>query len=405
VGRANVNLANTMQNLGEIARAVEVARIGIVEDRKLGIASSYGAYLAHNLAAMLYDLGRWDEAAATSAEAFGFQHIDSALDRYGLSRLVPLLASRGDPSAETRLDQLGRLVEGKLHEGQFLGPHDLARIEFELWRGRVDAAVEIARRGVAAVSGEWLWEPNLKMVRMAARAAADLAEIGRAGRDKAAQRDAQALWDDIQAALDPFAAQLAERYHGAALAQARAELATIEAERARLTAEPQVEPWRAARDAWREFGAPYLLAYSRWRLGEALLVDGDRDTATTELREAHRLATELGAAPLRTALESLGARARIDLAPAPPSPAETAATEPSERSDPFGLTPREREVLALVSIGRTNRQIATELFISESTAGVHVSNILGKLGASTRTEAAGIAVRLGLAPSAVPAID
>ena len=53
-------------------------------------------------------------------------------------------------------------------------------------------------------------------------------------------------------------------------------------------------------------------------------------------------------------------------------------------------------MLALVSIGRTNRQIADELFISESTAGVHVSNILGKLGVASRTEAAGIAVRLDL---------
>jgi DNA-binding NarL/FixJ family response regulator len=64
--------------------------------------------------------------------------------------------------------------------------------------------------------------------------------------------------------------------------------------------------------------------------------------------------------------------------------------------DPFGLTPREREVLALVADGRTNRQIAERLFISDSTAGVHVSNILGKLGVGTRTEAATVAARLGL---------
>jgi len=62
----------------------------------------------------------------------------------------------------------------------------------------------------------------------------------------------------------------------------------------------------------------------------------------------------------------------------------------------FGLTPREREVLALVAAGRTNRQIAEELFISESTAGVHVSNILSKLGVSTRTEAANVALSQGL---------
>ena len=77
------------------------------------------------------------------------------------------------------------------------------------------------------------------------------------------------------------------------------------------------------------------------------------------------------------------------VASAAPSPAQQAA-------DNFGFTKREREVLALVAEGRTNRQIADSLFISENTAGVHVSNILGKLGASGRTEAAAIAHRLGL---------
>ena len=73
--------------------------------------------------------------------------------------------------------------------------------------------------------------------------------------------------------------------------------------------------------------------------------------------------------------------------------ADDAVVEPA---DPFGLTSREREVLGLVAEGYTNKRIAETLFISESTAGVHVSNILGKLGVATRTEAAAVAVRLGL---------
>lgn len=60
------------------------------------------------------------------------------------------------------------------------------------------------------------------------------------------------------------------------------------------------------------------------------------------------------------------------------------------------LTPREQEVLRLVAQGRSNRDIATELFISAKTASVHVSNILGKLGVSTRGEAAAAAHRLAL---------
>jgi DNA-binding NarL/FixJ family response regulator len=62
----------------------------------------------------------------------------------------------------------------------------------------------------------------------------------------------------------------------------------------------------------------------------------------------------------------------------------------------LGLTPREAEVLALVVAGRSNRQIAQALFISPKTAGVHVSNILAKLGVAGRVEAGAVAHRLGL---------
>ena len=60
------------------------------------------------------------------------------------------------------------------------------------------------------------------------------------------------------------------------------------------------------------------------------------------------------------------------------------------------LTPRETEILAQVAAGRTNGEIGKQLFISTKTVSVHVSNILGKLGASGRTEAAAIARRRGL---------
>jgi DNA-binding NarL/FixJ family response regulator len=60
------------------------------------------------------------------------------------------------------------------------------------------------------------------------------------------------------------------------------------------------------------------------------------------------------------------------------------------------LTAREREVLALVADGRTNREIAAELFIAEKTASVHVSSILAKLGAANRGQAAALAHRAGI---------
>ena len=84
------------------------------------------------------------------------------------------------------------------------------------------------------------------------------------------------------------------------------------------------------------------------------------------------------------------ARLRLDGAPEP----EAAAGD--EPEDPFGLTPRERQVLALVARGATNREIGAELFMAEKTASVHVSRILAKLDVRSRTQAAAVAHRLGL---------
>jgi DNA-binding NarL/FixJ family response regulator len=124
------------------------------------------------------------------------------------------------------------------------------------------------------------------------------------------------------------------------------------------------------------------------------LTEGDRARARASLLLAHRGAVSLGARPLVAEVEALAARARLGVDDDADEPDRAAVATPSA-ADPFGLTRRERDVLPLMVQGRTNRQIADLLFISESTAGVHVSNILGKLGAATRTEAAGIAARLG----------
>ena len=115
---------------------------------------------------------------------------------------------------------------------------------------------------------------------------------------------------------------------------------------------------------------------------------GARKEAATSLRTAHEIASDCGAEPLRKACEALARRARIDLA------GDEAPAVPE--ADPFGLTPREREVLELVAAGRTNRQIGEGLFMSEKTASVHVSRILAKLDVSTRGEAGAVAHKLGL---------
>jgi DNA-binding NarL/FixJ family response regulator len=78
------------------------------------------------------------------------------------------------------------------------------------------------------------------------------------------------------------------------------------------------------------------------------------------------------------------------------APKRASGASPVGRGSPFKLTPREQDVIERITLGRTNREIAAELFISEKTASVHVSNIKSKLGANGRAEIAAIAVRLGL---------
>jgi DNA-binding CsgD family transcriptional regulator len=166
------------------------------------------------------------------------------------------------------------------------------------------------------------------------------------------------------------------------------------AERARATGDPSVVPWRAAVGAWEEATDAWPLAYARYRLAEAVCAGEDRSSAVELLREAAAAAERMGARPLLDDVRALARRARLSL--------ESASTEPTPVTNPvpFGLTDREREVLALVAAGRSNGQIAAELFISPKTASVHVSNILAKLGVGGRVEAAGVAHRLGLVPPA-----
>jgi DNA-binding CsgD family transcriptional regulator len=150
------------------------------------------------------------------------------------------------------------------------------------------------------------------------------------------------------------------------------------------------EPWQRAAEAWEALEHPYPAAYARWRQAEALLGRRRSREGAEVLVAAHAAAVELGAAPLAEELARLAGRARVELSHGEP---------PAESVDPgaaLGLTRREREVLGLVAGGLTNREIAQTLFVTERTAGAHVSNILAKLHVRSRLEAATAAQRLGL---------
>ena len=182
----------------------------------------------------------------------------------------------------------------------------------------------------------------------------------------------------------------ARRVHGRSPPpESTAYRAQADAELARLRGAPDAAAWSAARERWEHLAYPFHAAYCGWREVAALLEsDCDRSRLEPLLLAAHGTASDLGARVLREEIEVLARRARVVVGVA--AEAGVTARSSAERA---GLTPREHEVLALIAQGRTNPQIATELVISEKTAGVHVSHILAKLGAANRTEAAAIARR------------
>ncbi len=142
--------------------------------------------------------------------------------------------------------------------------------------------------------------------------------------------------------------------------------------------EELVGSWRTDAALFEEFGDAHELARSRTVLAAILRASGDLAGAR-ELGDLARAAAHaLGAQPLLDELRALGSS---------PVRGDTASD---------ALTAREREILALVAEGRSNGEIAKQLFISAKTVSVHVSNILGKLGAAGRTEASAIARRRGL---------
>ena len=171
---------------------------------------------------------------------------------------------------------------------------------------------------------------------------------------------------------------------------AAADLALAEAMITRLRGS-DAAAFALAAVAAERIGDVWLAAFARLHEAEASARTGSAAQAAAALRAAYDTATALGAAPLVEDIEALARRTRISLdAPVVPVLGESDAVR-------LGLTSREAEVLALVAVGKTNREIGAELFVSEKTASVHVSNILRKLGVSSRVDAAAIAQRVGVA--------
>jgi DNA-binding CsgD family transcriptional regulator/tetratricopeptide (TPR) repeat protein len=394
IGRGFANLSSTLLICGAAEESLNVALEGVSWARSVGASRGYGRFLAGNAVDAAVRLGRWDEAQAIIDEHLAGD--PEGVNRIGMITCVgPFYARRGRIAEAERLVDEGRRLVDPMHEAQFTGQIYVGVVEVALTAGRPDDAAAAALAGVDRLSRTRDRYYQTQLLALAARAEADRAEIARASHDSTTATDAASAAAAYATQLARWVAELPDPdTFGGALA-ADATLAAAEAGRADGTDDP--DAWRLARDAVDRTGSAWHMAYVRYRLAAALLgARSGRREATDTLAEAAAGASALRAEPLVGWIEALARRSRIEIpATTAAGPAQDEVPDQSPRDD-HGLTTREREVLALLVEGHTNKRIAEQLFISESTAGVHVSNILGKLGVASRTEAATVAGRLGL---------
>jgi DNA-binding CsgD family transcriptional regulator/tetratricopeptide (TPR) repeat protein len=380
--RAYVNLADVLVSLGSHERAIELADEGLRFADEWGLARSVGAFLRGNKLEALFRAGRWREAEAAAALPF-------AAAEGIFAGGIPLMRAEIMVLAGRREEAERELARARGHLGQATGVQwalPLAFVEAELARsaGDLEAAHAAAEKGLSGTREAETDRYRWPVVWMAMRIDAERRLAGSGGQRAPAEGDGE----DPDQTLEPGPAQLpADRSYEA--------LAT--AERRRGTAR-EIASWESAVDVCRETGQVYPLAYALARLAEARVAAGDPDGAAPEVAESHALALRMGAEPIAQHARDLARRARLkvnlEAAGAAPAPDEDELAR-------FGLTEREREVLALVAEGRSNGQIAEQLFITRKTASVHVSNILSKLDVATRTEAAAVAHRHAAAAATV----
>jgi ATP/maltotriose-dependent transcriptional regulator MalT len=389
LGLTFVYLPIALEAAGRLADALAEALEGIETDRGLGLERSHGPLLVTIAGRYCFRLGRWQDADRYGRAAVAATPMATSPPMHAMQARAwqaQLETERGEfATAGALLDEVTRGLSTPLRPQS--GYHVEARAALAIWQGRLDDARTIIQQGLEWLAGTEEEEGFRPLLTLGLRAEADRAEQARARRAAAEAATARQVGAMLLAQLRQLVDQTT-----APQPDTLAHALLGEAEATRLDGHPDPDRWEAAAASWETLAQPYPAAYARWRQAEALLTQhGARAEATSALQSAHATAKRLGAAPLGHELEQLARRARIDLTEPP-----AAEAAPARAADPYGLTPREREVLALVADGRTNPQIAQALFISPRTAGIHVSNILAKLGVPSRGEAAAVAHRSGL---------
>jgi DNA-binding CsgD family transcriptional regulator len=376
---ACANLSYVFETAGRWDDAVRSARLGEDTARRSGLRRTVGGLFAANAASSLFALGRIAESRQVLEEA-----LERPCPRNTWLILTAELAEVEVVSG--RLAEAEQRVAAIRKEPMTLNPITAAMA------GSVAVQVSLARRrpaeahaaavGTLTALGAAI-EPTLglRLCATGLRALADLAEAGRNADPSSAALDADA--DLLLAQADQLSAQSHD------LPPAQEQHALCQAEDARRRGTDRTDDWAGLANRPGVQSQPLLEAYLLLRWADASRRRATRDDRGALLQRAAASASAAGAAPLLADIRRTAALGGIRLADP-----ETAREVVADELQRLHLTSREREVLDLLGEGRSNRQIARRLTITEKTASVHVSHVLRKLGVRTRTEASVLLHRL-----------
>jgi DNA-binding CsgD family transcriptional regulator len=389
----SIVLYNFGANLGFVGafeeglkRVLEASAIAV----DLGLERSWEPWLRPSAAEFCFWLGRWDEADRHLATARTYEIHGLPL---GMAAYVEaaLAAHRGDGGqADAALAEAAAAIASGI---ALQGLSRAVRARVQLIAGDAPAALATVDDGIALLASTDDLAARAQLASLGAEAAADLAERRAARRDPVAARDLA----DRAEGYARFAAEIAGGRlvpGSVATPLTSAHAAHAHAEALRAAGKAEVDAWAEAITAFEGMRARPMVALTRFRLAEAALVAGDRTAGRDALLGARSIAHEIGDRWLGSAIAGLARRGRLDLNE-DHAKAEADAVPSAPSRDPWALSARESEVLALVADGLTNREIARRLFITEKTASSHVTHILDKLGVTSRTEAALVAVKAG----------
>ena len=382
-------LVGVLARTGRFGEVVEAARSGREIAKRNGLARTLGRALAADEADALVQLGRWGDAEAVLADTLGETADDDDGDRSRVA-LARMRLRRDGPVAAAAAVESVRLAANSPRSHMVDGSTRLPTPIRRSWIGAVEIEAEAAILSGRAEDALARLADAADLALTAAGPARSTVETGLALEPAAAL----AVWaaaerDPAQASRGPSANTVADRVVALVPTPIGPFGAYLGAELARLGGHHQdeLERWPSVAQDMTDHGLGWWAAWAYLRLAEVRARGGDALGAADPVAEASRIADQLPSVPLRTAVDRLARRLGLVV----PRRAEAPT-----HAVPGPLTAREHEVLELVVAGYANREIADRLAISHKTASVHVSNILGKLAVANRTEAASVAVRLGL---------